>query len=216
MNSLFNPMRVGMSTSTLAGIRESSARIVWTLRVEVWFLDVSITSGPNYLPVLNSFSNLSEVLGISWQDNSFSDYVGLPSSICRETFCLPLSHYYFMHSESISDRVRRLASGKCGPCKYTKPLTIGEARERLRDLPGWVLQSGSLQKEFRFKSYLDGLDFAYSLGKIAEMENHHPDLFIGWRRVKVGLSTHALKGLSKNDFIMAAKSELEYSETNRG
>jgi len=129
---------------------------------------------------------------------------------------LPLSHYYFMHSESISDRVRKLASGKCGPCKYTKPLTVGEARERLRDLPGWVLQSGSLQKEFRFKSYLDGLDFAYSLGKIAEMENHHPDLFIGWRRVKVGLSTHTLKGLSKNDFIMAAKSELEYSKTNRG
>ncbi len=81
-----------------------------------------------------------------------------------------------MNSESISDRVRKLASGKCGPCKYTKPLTVGEARERLRDLPGWVLQSGSLQKEFRFKSYLDGLDFAYSLGKIAEMENHHPDL----------------------------------------
>ena len=80
----------------------------------------------------------------------------------------------------------------------------------MMDLPGWVLQSGSIQKEFRFRSYLGGLDFAYSLGKIAELENHHPDLFIGWRRVKVILSTHAIKGLSQNDFVMAARSELEY------
>jgi len=82
----------------------------------------------------------------------------------------------------------------------------------LKDLPGWVLLSGSIQKEFRFKSYLGGLDFAYSLGKIADQEDHHPDLFIEWRRVKVVLSTHAIKGLSQNDFIMAANAELEYSK----
>ena len=69
-----------------------------------------------------------------------------------------------------------------------------------------------IQIEFRFKSYLAGLDFAYSLGRIAELENHHPDLFIGWRRVRVVLWTHAIKGLSLNDFVMAAKSELEYSK----
>ncbi len=82
----------------------------------------------------------------------------------------------------------------------------------MKDLPGWSLQSGSIQKEFRFKSYLAGLEFAYGMGKIAELENHHPDLFIGWRRVRVALSTHAIKGLSQNDFIMAAKSEIEYLE----
>lgn len=109
-----------------------------------------------------------------------------------------------------TDGIDRLASGKCVPCKDTKPFTIEEAGERLMDLPGWVLQSGSIQKEFRFRSYLGGLDFAYSLGKIAELENHHPDLFIGWRRVKVILSTHVIKGLSQNDFVMAARSELEY------
>jgi 4a-hydroxytetrahydrobiopterin dehydratase len=115
-----------------------------------------------------------------------------------------------MDNKSISDRIRQLASGKCVSCKDAEPFTVEEASKRLRDLPGWVLQSGSIGKEFRFKSYLGGLDFAYSLGKIAELENHHPDLFIGWRRVKVVLSTHAIKGLSQNDFIMAAKSELEY------
>ena len=118
-----------------------------------------------------------------------------------------------MNSGSITEGIRRLASGRCVPCNDAKPFTVEEASERLKDLPGWVLQSGSIQKEFRFKSYLDGLEFAYSLGKIAELANHHPDLSIGWRRVKVVLSTHAIKGLSQNDFIMAARSELEYSKT---
>ena len=49
-------------------------------------------------------------------------------------------------------------------------------------------------------------------GRIAELEDHHPDMLVGWRRVTVILSTHAIKGLSVNDFIMAAKSELEYSK----
>jgi len=117
-----------------------------------------------------------------------------------------------MDGGSVSEGTRRLAAGKCVPCNDAKPFTVEEASERLRDLSSWVLQSGSIQKEFRFKSYLAGLDFAYSLGKIAESENHHPDLFIGWRRVKVVFSTHAIEGLSQNDFVMAAKSELEYSK----
>jgi 4a-hydroxytetrahydrobiopterin dehydratase len=118
-----------------------------------------------------------------------------------------------MGNESSIETVRRLASGKVVPCNDAKPFTLEEANARLKDLPGWVLQSESIQKEFRFKSYLAGLDFAYSLGKIAEQQNHHPDLFIGWRRVKVVLSTHAIKGLSQNDFVMAAMSELEYDRS---
>jgi 4a-hydroxytetrahydrobiopterin dehydratase len=115
-----------------------------------------------------------------------------------------------MDSGSDTETIRRLASEKCVPCGDAKPLTTGEAEERLKDLPGWSLLSGSIQKEFRFKSYLEGLGFACSLGRIAEIENHHPDLLIGWRRVKVVLATHAIKGLSQNDFVMAAKSETEY------
>ena len=116
-----------------------------------------------------------------------------------------------MGSGSVTEAVRRLALERCVPCNDATPFTVEEAEMRLKDLPGWVLQSGSIQKDFRFKSYLAGLDFAYSLGKIAEKENHHPDLFIGWRRVRVILSTHAIKGLSQNDFVMAARSELGYS-----
>jgi 4a-hydroxytetrahydrobiopterin dehydratase len=110
------------------------------------------------------------------------------------------------------ETIRRLASGKCVSCNDATPFTVDEANTRLQDLPGWILQSGSIQKEFRFKSYCAGLDFAYSLGKIAEQENHHPDIFVGWRRVKVTWSTHSIKGLSQNDFVMAAKSELEYAK----
>lgn len=69
-----------------------------------------------------------------------------------------------------------------------------------------------IEKDYRFKSYLDGLNFAYALGRIAEEENHHPDIMVKWRRVKISLSTHAIKGLSENDFIMAAKAELEYGK----
>jgi len=119
-----------------------------------------------------------------------------------------------MDNGSSIERISRLASGRVVPCKDAEPFTIDDANLRLKDLPGWVLQSGSVQKEFRFKSYLAGLEFAYSLGKTAELENHHPDLFIGWRRVKVTFSTHAIKGLSQNDFVMAAKSELEYYKSS--
>jgi 4a-hydroxytetrahydrobiopterin dehydratase len=117
-----------------------------------------------------------------------------------------------MNNGPMTAGIRRLASGKCVPCNDAKPFTTEKASGLLKDLPGWVLLSNSIQKEFRFKSYLRGLDFAYSLGKIAELENHHPDLSIGWRRVKVLFSTHAINGLSQNDFVMAAKSEIEYSK----
>lgn len=114
----------------------------------------------------------------------------------------------------MGEQVLRLASEKIVDCSDAKPFAVEAAKERLKDLPGWVFLSNSIQKEFRFKSYLRGLDFAYSLGKIAEGENHHPDLFIGWRRVRVVFSTHAIRGLSLNDFVMAAKSEIEYSKHN--
>jgi 4a-hydroxytetrahydrobiopterin dehydratase len=112
----------------------------------------------------------------------------------------------------ITDAIRMMASGTCASCKDAVPLTVGEASEHLEDLPSWSLQSGSIQREFRFKSYLSGLEFACSLGRIAELEDHHPEMLVGWRRVRVAFSTHEIKGLSTNDFIMAAKSELEYSK----
>jgi 4a-hydroxytetrahydrobiopterin dehydratase len=96
------------------------------------------------------------------------------------------------------------------------PLTHQEVGQYMRSLPGWNLIDGSIEKEFRFTSYLDGLAFANEIGKIAEEQDHHPDILIKWRRVKLTLSTHSVKGLSENDFIVAAKSELKYRESRLG
>jgi 4a-hydroxytetrahydrobiopterin dehydratase len=109
-----------------------------------------------------------------------------------------------------SNRIFALAAGKITSCKDAKPFDLEEATKRIGDLPGWSVGSDSIKKQFRFKSYLAGLEFAYAVGKIAEREDHHPDILIRWRRVELTFSTHSIKGLSQNDFIMAAKSELEY------
>lgn len=86
-----------------------------------------------------------------------------------------------------------------------------EAEKFLKDIPGWILVDSSIEKEYKFNAYLDGLEFAYSLGKTAEKEDHHPDILIKWRHVKVTLTTHAIKGLSENDFIIAAKADEIYN-----
>lgn len=112
--------------------------------------------------------------------------------------------------------LEQLASEKSVERKGIPPMTKKEAEPLLRVLHGWALVDGSIEKEFQFKSYLAGLDFAYSVGKIAEEQDHHPDILIRWRRVKLALSTHSIKGLSQNDFIVAAKSELRYRETTLG
>lgn len=73
--------------------------------------------------------------------------------------------------------------------------------------PGWMLIDDAhlLVKEFRFKDFAGAMKFANLVGEIAEVEQHHPDLSIGWGRVSVELTTHAIDGLSENDFILAAK-----------
>jgi len=108
--------------------------------------------------------------------------------------------------------LEELASDKSVERKGIPPMTMKEAEPLLRVLHGWTMIGGSIEKEYQFKSYLAGLDFAYSVGKIAEEQDHHPDILIKWRRVKLTLSTHSVKGLSQNDFIVAAKSELKYRE----
>ena len=110
--------------------------------------------------------------------------------------------------------ISEIAAKHCVPCKGTTPLTEEEAKRLLEGLPEWVQGDGSIQKAFRFKSYLGGLDFAYAVGKIAEEQDHHPDMQVMWRRVKVTLTTHVIEGLSMNDFIMAARSELEYRKNS--
>ena len=86
-----------------------------------------------------------------------------------------------------------------------------EAETYLKEVQGWSLIDNKIEKEFKFPSYLNGLEFASKIGEIAEQEGHHPDILIRWRRVKLALTTYAIKGLIENDFIMAAKAEQEYA-----
>ncbi|HZY46469.1 MAG TPA: 4a-hydroxytetrahydrobiopterin dehydratase [Candidatus Bathyarchaeia archaeon] len=102
------------------------------------------------------------------------------------------------------------ASKKCIERTGIPPMSRVQAEQLLRVLEGWTVVESSIEKEFHFKSYLAGLEFAYSVGKIAEEQNHHPDILIRWRRVKLILSTHSINGLSENDFIIAANAELNY------
>ena len=62
-----------------------------------------------------------------------------------------------------------------------------------------------LEKEFKFKNFLDSQKFVNEVGKISENEGHHPDILFGWGYAKIKITTHAIKGLSENDFILAAK-----------
>lgn len=82
-----------------------------------------------------------------------------------------------------------------------------EADAMSKHVTGWVVEKGAkkISKQFKFKNFLEAMDFANKITPIAEAEGHHPDLGIGWGSVGVELSTHAIKGLSENDFILAAK-----------
>lgn len=101
-----------------------------------------------------------------------------------------------------------LVEQKCVPCEGgMPPLTIQEAETLMKDIHGWELSDGAkqIEKKFTFKNFKEALAFANKVGEIAESEGHHPEIEIGWGKVEIELSTHAIGGLSVNDFIVAAK-----------
>lgn len=73
----------------------------------------------------------------------------------------------------------------------------------LLEVPGWGIEGGELVKTFKFESYLEGVEFARKCGEVAEEMNHHPDLLIQWRKVRVSISTHSAGGLTGLDFEYA-------------
>ncbi|MGI0082405.1 MAG: 4a-hydroxytetrahydrobiopterin dehydratase [Nitrosopumilaceae archaeon] len=95
---------------------------------------------------------------------------------------------------------------KCVPCEGgTPPLTMEQVQNYLKKLDGWLLKDNCIKKEYRFKTYMDGLNFVYAVGQLAEDEGHHPDIFIGYKKVRIALTTYSIGGLSENDFILATK-----------
>lgn len=115
-----------------------------------------------------------------------------------------------------------LAARHCGPCTAGTPPLAGEDLARLLgQLDGWsteehgeagVQEAGAhrplrLVKQYRFPDFRQALAFVNRVGEVAEQEGHHPDIELGWGRVKLTVWTHSIGGLSENDFILAAKAD---------
>jgi len=97
---------------------------------------------------------------------------------------------------------------RCVPCEGgMPPLTPAKIDELLKEVKGWkVIENKKIEKKFTFIDFKSALGFINEVGDIAEFEGHHPDLNLhNWNKVTITLSTHAVKGLSENDFILAAK-----------
>ena len=99
-----------------------------------------------------------------------------------------------------------LAEQKCAPCSVgTHPLSREETLDMAQQTPGWEIMDNKIERTFKFRNFVEAMRFANRITKVAEEENHHPDLHISWGKVRVELSTHSVGGLSTNDFIVAAK-----------
>ena len=104
-----------------------------------------------------------------------------------------------------------LHTKKCIPCDGGIPgFDITEIHKYLKMIDGWEVKTDDdkvyyLIKNFKFKNFLESQDFVNKVGNIAEKEGHHPDIWFGWGYAKIKIFTHAIGGLSENDFILAAK-----------
>jgi len=99
-----------------------------------------------------------------------------------------------------------LASKKCKPCEGgVAPYTEAQAGELLRQLKGWIIEDGKLVKVYPFGNYYQTMAFVNAVAWISHREDHHPDMSVGYNKCRIEYSTHAIGGLSENDFICAAK-----------
>jgi len=107
----------------------------------------------------------------------------------------------------MSTTANALAKQSCqAPPAGSKPLGPGDCKTLAGALDGWQVKDGScLEKEFATQNFRDTMAFANRIAEIAEREDHHPDLHLSYRRLCVVLTTHSVGGLSRNDFILAAK-----------
>lgn len=105
--------------------------------------------------------------------------------------------------------VEQLTQKKCRPCEGgVEPYSLEESKAQLTKLAGWRLTDDNkrIRKEWTAKNFMAALDFFNRIASVAEADGHHPDLHLeGYRKVAIELWTHAIGGLSENDFILAAK-----------
>ena len=104
-----------------------------------------------------------------------------------------------------------LLKKKCVPCEEgVLPFDISEIHKYQKKVDGWDINKERkkiffLNKKFSFKNFLESQKFINEVGKISEKEGHHPDIKFGWGYAEIKITTHAIEGLSENDFILAAK-----------
>ena len=100
---------------------------------------------------------------------------------------------------------------KCVPCEGGVPaLDISEIHKYQKKINGWdVIKNEKnihfLEKKFIFKNFVESQKFVNEVGRVSEEEGHHPEILFGWGYAKINISTHAIEGLSENDFILASK-----------
>jgi 4a-hydroxytetrahydrobiopterin dehydratase len=102
-----------------------------------------------------------------------------------------------------------LTSRRCKPCRPGTPALASEAIQRLLgQLDGWqAVDAHHLVKTYEFADFQTALEFVNRVGAIAELEGHHPDIFLSWGKVKLEVFTHSIDGLSESDFVLAAKAD---------
>lgn len=102
-----------------------------------------------------------------------------------------------------------LTQKHCIPCENgAPPLPDATEDELLKHTPSWILlrdNNHKLRRQFKFKTFMEGIDFVNKIAAIADSEGHHPDIYIFYNIVQIDLFTHAVGGLSENDFILASK-----------
>lgn len=113
--------------------------------------------------------------------------------------------------------MRDLLKKKCVPCekKGMKPMERADAQDYIDESHGWTLDwdktapedlvRARISKEYKFKDFIGAINFVERVADVAEEEGHHPDIHIHYNKVLLELCTHAIGGLSENDFIVAAK-----------
>ena len=104
-----------------------------------------------------------------------------------------------------------LINKNCVPCEGGAiPFDISEIHKYQKKVDGWNIIKNNkdiyfLEKNFKFDNFKNSQNFVNEVGKISEEEGHHPDILFGWGYAKINITTHAIEGLSENDFILAAK-----------
>ena len=113
--------------------------------------------------------------------------------------------------------MQELTQMKCVACNKDSPIVTDEEISELKPIiPDWELLEVNgvdrLENSYRFRNFVDAMAFSIQVGIISEEEGHHPAILTEWGTVKISWWTHKIKGLHKNDFIMAAKTDQLYSE----